>query len=128
LAVRVDGWAPKTEGEQTAPSAREGRRTQLRRLPEVERGRGRRGERWVVVPGAVVEVRAKVVVVRGAGGTMRLTVEQNQRTPLSPSEAAEAVRIRRLREDARRPISVNLAETIALSHALIKMAGAARRG
>ena len=40
---------------------------------------------------------------------------------------AEAVRIRRLREDARRPISVNLAETIALSHALIKMAGAAKR-
>jgi hypothetical protein len=40
---------------------------------------------------------------------------------------AEAVRIRRLREDARRPISVNLAETIALSHALLKMADAARR-
>lgn len=34
---------------------------------------------------------------------------------------AEAVRIRRLREDAQRPISVNLAETIALSHALLKM-------
>jgi hypothetical protein len=33
----------------------------------------------------------------------------------------------RLREDARRPISVNLAETIALSHALIKMAAAAPR-
>jgi hypothetical protein len=41
--------------------------------------------------------------------------------------AAEAVRVRRLREDARRPISVNLAETIALSHELIKMAGAAKR-
>ncbi len=41
--------------------------------------------------------------------------------------AAEAIRLRRLREDARRPISVNLAETIALSHALIKMADAARR-
>ena len=40
---------------------------------------------------------------------------------------AEAVRIRRLREDARRPISVNLAETIALSHALLKMADAAQR-
>jgi hypothetical protein len=40
---------------------------------------------------------------------------------------AEAVRIRRLREDARRPISVNLAETIALSHALLKMADARRR-
>jgi hypothetical protein len=40
---------------------------------------------------------------------------------------AEAVRLHRLREDAQRPISVNLAETIALSHALLKMADAARR-
>lgn len=40
---------------------------------------------------------------------------------------AEAVRVNRLREDAQRPISVNLAETIALSHALLKMADAARR-
>lgn len=39
----------------------------------------------------------------------------------------EAVRVMRLREDAQRPISVNLAETIALSHELIKMAGTARR-
>lgn len=43
------------------------------------------------------------------------------------AEAAEAVRVKRLREDARRPISVNLAETIALSHALLKMADAAQR-
>lgn len=40
---------------------------------------------------------------------------------------AEAVRLHRLREDAQRPISVNLAETIALSHALLEMADAARR-
>jgi len=40
---------------------------------------------------------------------------------------AEAVRIQRLREDAQRPMSVNLAETIALSHALLKMADAAQR-
>jgi hypothetical protein len=40
---------------------------------------------------------------------------------------AEAVRVQRLREDARRPISVNLAETIALSHKLMRLAGAARR-
>jgi hypothetical protein len=45
----------------------------------------------------------------------------------SGAEAAEAVRVRRLREDARRPLGVNLAETIALSHELIKMADAARR-
>ncbi|HEX6229977.1 MAG TPA: hypothetical protein VFZ41_11015 [Solirubrobacterales bacterium] len=43
-----------------------------------------------------------------------------------PAEA-EAVRVRRLREDARRPLSVNLAETIALSHELINVAGAAKR-
>jgi len=51
------------------------------------------------------------------------------RTSASKDAAAkaEAVRIRRLREDAQRPMSVNLAETIALSHALLKMADAARR-
>jgi hypothetical protein len=43
------------------------------------------------------------------------------------AETADAVRVKRLREDARRPISVNLAETIALSHALLKMADATRR-
>lgn len=41
--------------------------------------------------------------------------------------AAESVRRRRLREDARRPMSENLAETIALSHTLIQVADAARR-
>jgi len=41
--------------------------------------------------------------------------------------AAEAVRVRRLREDARRPISVNLAEGIALSHKLMRFAGTARK-
>jgi hypothetical protein len=51
-------------------------------------------------------------------------VKRSERTP---AEVAEAVRVRRLREDAKRPISVNLAETIALSHELLKMADAARR-
>jgi hypothetical protein len=51
-------------------------------------------------------------------------VERDRKTP---AEVADAVRIRRLREDAKRPISVNLAETIALSHQLLKMADAARR-
>jgi hypothetical protein len=54
-------------------------------------------------------------------------VTTRENTPPSPAEIGEAVRVQRLREDARRPISVNLAETIALSHALIKMADAARR-
>lgn len=40
---------------------------------------------------------------------------------------AEAIRLRRLREDARRPMAVNLTETIALSHALIKTAADSKR-
>lgn len=39
---------------------------------------------------------------------------------------AEAVRRQRLREDAERPMSVNLAEGIALSHKLMRFTGAAR--
>jgi hypothetical protein len=40
---------------------------------------------------------------------------------------AEAVRRQRLREDAQRPMSVNLAEGIALSHQLMQFVGVARR-
>jgi len=43
------------------------------------------------------------------------------------AEKANAVRVQRLRADARRPMSVNLAETIALSHKLMRFAGAAHR-
>lgn len=39
---------------------------------------------------------------------------------------AEEIRVRRLRDDAKRPMSVNLAETIALSHKLLQMSGSAR--
>jgi hypothetical protein len=46
---------------------------------------------------------------------------------LSGAAANEQTRRRRLREDARRPLSVNLAETIALSHELLRLAGAAKR-
>jgi hypothetical protein len=42
--------------------------------------------------------------------------------------AVEAIRRRRLREDAQRPLSVNLAEGIALSHMLIRFTGTARKG
>jgi hypothetical protein len=49
------------------------------------------------------------------------------RSEKTPAEVAEAVRVRRLREDARRPISVNLAEGIALSHQLMQFTGVARR-
>jgi hypothetical protein len=47
---------------------------------------------------------------------------------LTSAERNEAARIRRLRENARRSLSVNLAEGIALSHKLIRFAGAARGG
>jgi hypothetical protein len=49
------------------------------------------------------------------------------REKASPSAAAQAetVRVQRLREDARRPLSVNLAEGIALSHKLMRFTGAA---
>ena len=43
------------------------------------------------------------------------------------AEAAEAVRVARLRADARRGLSANLAEGIALSHKLIRFVGTARR-
>lgn len=54
-----------------------------------------------------------------------MTERRDKDTP-SPAETAEGVRLRRLREDARRPISVNLAEGIALSHKLMRFTGAAR--
>lgn len=53
---------------------------------------------------------------------------EERRQALTPAAAqAEAVRVQRLREDALRPMSVNLTETIALSHKLMRFAGAARR-
>lgn len=54
-------------------------------------------------------------------------MEKGEATTPSAAEKAEAVRVQRLREDARRPIGVNLAETIALSHKLMRFAGSARR-
>lgn len=40
---------------------------------------------------------------------------------------AEAIRLQRLRKDGERPMSVNLAEGIALSHQLMRFTGAAHR-
>ncbi len=62
-----------------------------------------------------------------AGARLFVTVERREKTSSSPAETAETVRVRRLREDARRPISMNLAEGIALSHKLMRFAGAARK-
>jgi len=64
----------------------------------------------------------------GGGSPLAFTLVNGQRkVPSAGVASAEAVRVRRLREDARRPLSDNLAETIALSHKLMRFAGAARQ-
>jgi len=55
-----------------------------------------------------------------------LLMEKRQQAPMSAADKAKAVRVQRLREDAQRPMSVNLAEGIALSHKLMRFTGAAR--
>jgi hypothetical protein len=55
------------------------------------------------------------------------SIQQPSKPSKDAAAEAEAVRVHRLREDAQRPMSVNLAETIALSHALLKMAASAQR-
>jgi hypothetical protein len=47
-------------------------------------------------------------------------VKRQSHKDASPVEIAEAVRVQRLQADARRPLSVNLAEGITLSHKLIR--------
>jgi hypothetical protein len=54
-------------------------------------------------------------------------MKEGETMPTTADERAEAVRLQRLREDAQRPLSVNLAEGIALSHKLMRFTGAARR-
>jgi hypothetical protein len=54
-------------------------------------------------------------------------MEERRKDPISAAAQAEAIRVQRLREDARRPMSVNLTEGIALSHKLLRFTGAARR-
>jgi hypothetical protein len=61
------------------------------------------------------------------GAASILTMNKGEEPRSSSAADAEAVRVRRLREDAQRPISVNLAEGIALSHKLMQFTGAARK-
>jgi hypothetical protein len=49
----------------------------------------------------------------------------DRRKKSSSSAAAEALRVQGLREDARRSLSTNLSEGIALSHKLLRFTGAA---
>jgi hypothetical protein len=53
--------------------------------------------------------------------------ERQRETDAEAWRFNEVVRIRRLREQARRPLAVNLAEGIALSEFLAAFRGAARR-
>ncbi len=64
-----------------------------------------------------------------SGPTAGATIAAMATEAKLPSGAAanEATRLRRLREDARRPLSVNLAEGIALSHKLMQFVGTARK-
>lgn len=55
------------------------------------------------------------------------SVQRASKPSKDAAAEAEAVRLTRLRKDGQRPMSVNLAETIALSHQLLEFAGAARR-
>jgi hypothetical protein len=54
------------------------------------------------------------------------SIQQPTEASKSPAATAEAVRVQRLRDDARRPMSINLAEGIALSHKLMQFVGTAR--
>ena len=59
-----------------------------------------------------------------AGASICL-VERREKITRSAAADVEAVRVQRLREDAQRPLSVNLVEGIALSHQLLRFTGAA---
>ncbi|MBA3865029.1 MAG: hypothetical protein H0X42_01580 [Solirubrobacterales bacterium] len=52
-------------------------------------------------------------------------MKERQKTTPSGATIAKAVRVQRLREDAQRTLSVNLADGIALSHKLMRFTGAA---
>jgi hypothetical protein len=54
-------------------------------------------------------------------------VKEPEQGPAPSAAKAEAVRVQRLREDARRSVSTNLAEGIALSHKLMRFTGAAHK-
>lgn len=74
---------------------------------------------------AALPIEAEII---GRSATV-LAMESIQRASKLPKDAAaeaEAVRLHRLREDAQRPMSVNLAEGIALSHKLMRFVGSAR--
>lgn len=65
--------------------------------------------------------------VRTPSGAATIRRVAREAKALTAAAANEATRRRQLREDARRSLSVNLAEGIALSHKLMRFAGTARK-
>src|SRR4051812_823550 len=63
----------------------------------------------------------------GALGKVLVRSEPVAERAATAKPIADPIRARRLRADAKRPMSVNLAEGIALSHKLSQFVGAARR-
>lgn len=47
---------------------------------------------------------------------------------ITPTPMLDSTRVERLRRDAQRPMSTNLAQGISLSHALLSFVGVARGG
>lgn len=75
---------------------------------------------WAALPIEAEVLRPSATVL-----AMESTLRASKPSKDAAAEA-EAVRLNRLREDAQRPMSVNLAEGIALSHKLMRFVGSAR--
>lgn len=59
-------------------------------------------------------------------GVRMASIQQSNEARKDSAAMAEEIHVQRLRDDARRPMSINLAEGIALSHKLMQFVGAAR--
>jgi hypothetical protein len=86
------------------------------RLPAIDAGLGRESRPLPNQERAIL-FRYRVFVA---------AIRQASEAPRGPAAVTEAIRVQRLRDDARRPMSINLAEGIALSHKLMRFVGTAR--
>jgi hypothetical protein len=74
---------------------------------------------WAALPNGTRSLRLRYCVPMAS-------IQQSGKPSRDAAAEAEAVRMQRLRADAQRPMSVNLAEGIALSHKLMRFTGSAR--
>lgn len=94
---------------------------------------GRRGVPRSALAPTVEGTEAVTLTVHGAPGRAPadrvsasiISIERHDKDSPSAATDAKAIRVQRLREDARRPLSVNLSEGIALSHKLLRFTGIA---